>query len=229
MHIQLMSVVKTGLLAGAVSISVLALAPRSHAVSLPDPQQDAPLATDHGAVRTVFAGGCFWGMQGLFEHVKGVTHVTAGYAGGNKDTADYETVSTGTTGHAESVEITYDPAQISFGQLLKVYFGVAHDPTQLNRQYPDEGSQYRSAIFFTAPEQQSVAQAYVAQLDAAKVFPQPIVTQIVPFKGFYAAEGYHQDYLQRHPSQPYIAMYDLPKISALKRELPALYADAVTN
>jgi peptide-methionine (S)-S-oxide reductase len=221
--------IQAGFLTTAMTVAAIVLAPHSRAVALPDPANDTPLASDHGTETAVFAGGCFWGMQGVFEHVKGVTHVTAGYAGGSADTAQYETVSTGTTGHAESVQVTWDPAQVTFGQLLKVYFGVAHDPTQLNRQDPDEGTQYRSAIFFTAPEQQKVAQGYVTQLDAAKAFPQPIVTQIVPFKGFYAAEGYHQDYLQHHPNQPYIAMYDMPKIAALKRELPNLYADAVTN
>jgi peptide-methionine (S)-S-oxide reductase len=212
-----------------VTAAVLAFSPHSHAVALPDPKTDAPLASEHGSVKTVFAGGCFWGMQGVFQHVKGVIHVTAGYAGGSAMTAQYETVSTGATGHAESVEITYDPAQVTFGQLLKVYFGVAHDPTQLDRQDPDEGTQYRSSIFFTSPEQQTLAEGYVAQLDAAKVFPRPIVTKIVPFKGFYAAEGYHQDYLQHHPNQPYIAIYDMPKIAALKSELPGLYVETVTN
>jgi peptide-methionine (S)-S-oxide reductase len=229
MRITIRHFAETGFFIAVMATAAIAFAPHSHAVPLPDPKDDMPLATEHGSATTVFAGGCFWGMQGVFEHVKGVTHVTAGYAGGSADTAEYETVSTGTTGHAESVQITWDPAQVSFGQLLKVYFAVAHDPTELNRQDPDEGTQYRSAIFFTQPEQQKVATDYVAQLDAAKAFPKPIVTQIVPYKGFYAAEGYHQDYLQHHPHQPYIAMYDMPKIAALKQELPGLYADAVTN
>jgi peptide-methionine (S)-S-oxide reductase len=220
---------RTILAALALTAATIAYAPFSGAVTLPDPQGDAPLAASHGTMKTVLAGGCFWGMQEVFEHVKGVTHVTAGYAGGTAQTADYETVSSGTTGHAESVEITWDPAQVTFGQLLKVYFSVAHDPTELNRQGPDEGTQYRSAIFFAAPEQQKIASDYVAQLDDAKVFEQPIVTQIVPFKGFYKAEGYHQDYARHHPMQPYIAIYDLPKVDALKRDLPDLYAEAVTN
>jgi peptide-methionine (S)-S-oxide reductase len=201
----------------------------SAAVDLPDPKSDTPLAATHGSATTVLAGGCFWGMQAVFEHVKGVTHVTAGYSGGSADTAQYETVSTGTTGHAESVQVTWDPAQVSFGQLLKVYFSVAHNPTELNRQTPDEGTQYRSAIFFAAPEQQKVAQDYIAQLDQAKAFSSPIVTQIVPFKAFYAAEGYHQDYLVRHPNQPYIAFYDMPKLADLRKEFPALYVDTPTN
>jgi peptide-methionine (S)-S-oxide reductase len=220
---------RTILAALVVTAAAIAYAPISGAVSLPDPKGDAPLASDHGTVKTVLAGGCFWGMQAVFEHVKGVTHVTAGYAGGTAQTADYETVSSGTTGHAESVEITWDPAQVTFGQLLKVYFSVAHNPTELNRQGPDEGTQYRSSIFFTTPEQQKIASDYVAQLGAAKVFDEPIVTQIVPYKGFYKAEAYHQDYAQHHPMQPYIAIYDLPKVDALKRELPDLYAEAVTN
>jgi peptide-methionine (S)-S-oxide reductase len=229
MRINYRRFAEAGVFVAVLATAAIVFAPHSHAVSLPDPKADMPLAADHGSATTVFAGGCFWGMQGVFQHVKGVTRVTAGYAGGSADTAEYETVSTGTTGHAESVQITWDPAQISFGQLLKVYFGVAHDPTQLNHQDPDEGTQYRSEIFFTQPEQQKVAADYVAQLDAAKAFPQPIVTQIAPLKGFYAAEGYHQDYLQHHPNQPYIAMYDMPKIAALKHELPGLYVDAVTN
>jgi len=162
-------------------------------------------------------------VKPVFEHVRGVTHVVAGYAGGTKDTADYETVSSGTTGHAESVEITYDPARVSFGQLLKVYFQVAHDPTELNRQGPDTGTQYRSSIFFTTPEQQKVAAAYIAQLDHAKTFDMPIVTEIVPLQGFYEAEAYHQDYAEQHPDNPYIAINDLPKLADLQNELPSLY------
>jgi peptide-methionine (S)-S-oxide reductase len=199
------------------------------AAALPDPVEDPAPAAGKGSETTVLAGGCFWGLQAVFEHVKGVTHVTAGYSGGSADTAQYETVSTGRTGHAESVEITYDPAQISFGQLLKVYFQVAHDPTQLNRQDPDEGAQYRSAIFFTDPEQEKTAKDYIAQLDAAKVFPKPIVTQVTPMKGFYPAEAYHQDYAQLHPRQPYIAYYDLPKVADLRREMPNLYIETPTN
>ncbi|MDB5392713.1 MAG: msrA [Rhodospirillales bacterium] len=213
------------LLAGAA----LLIAPLATASTLPNPAADAPLATNHGSSKAVLAGGCFWGLQAVFQHVKGVTHVTAGYSGGSADTASYETVSEGNTGHAESVEVTYDPAQVTFGTLLKVYFEIAHDPTELNRQGPDTGTQYRSAIFFAAPEQQKVAQDYIAQLDAAKAFPKPIVTRVVPLKAFYAAEAYHQDYATLHPNQPYIAYYDLPKVANLQKEMPELYVAPVTN
>jgi len=173
----------------------------------------------------VLAGGCFWGIQGVFEHVKGVTKVVAGFAGGDKRAAEYETVSSGTTGHAESVQISFDPRQISYGQLLRIYFSVAHDPTQLNRQGPDEGTQYRSEIFSTSPEQQKIARAYVAQLEKAHAFAAQIVTRIEPAEGFYAAESYHQDYLIHHPESLYIQINDLPKIGALKRMYPQLYRD----
>ena len=159
----------------------------------------------------------------MFKHVKGVSNVVSGYAGGAAKTAEYEVVSTGMTGHAESVQVTYDPAQVSYGQLLTVFFSVAHDPTQLNRQGPDSGTQYRSAIFTTNDEQKRVAQAYVAQLDKAKVFPRPIVTEIVPLPAFYPAEAYHQNYLALHPTQPYIVYNDLPKVANLKTQFPALY------
>jgi len=204
---------------GALSV----LSGKVQAATLPDAAMDMPAATASTPQKVVLAGGCFWGMQAVFEHVRGVTHVVAGYAGGTKDTADYETVSTGSTGHAESVEITYDPARVSFGQLLKVYFQVAHDPTELNRQGPDSGTQYRSSIFFTSPEQQKVAAAYIAQLDHAKTFDMPIVTQVVPLQGFYEAEAYHQDYAEQHPDNPYIAINDLPKLADLQNELPSLY------
>ena len=183
----------------------------------------------HGAEKAVLSGGCFWGVQAVFQHVKGVTHVTSGYSGGSADTAQYETVSTGTTGHAESVEITYDPAQVTYGQLLKVYFAVAHDPTELNYQTPDEGTQYRSSIFYGNAEQQRVANDYIAQLTAAKAFARPIVTQVVPIKAFYPAEGYHQNYATLHPDSPYIARFDLPKVANLRKELPELYVTPVTN
>lgn len=173
----------------------------------------------------VFAGGCFWGMQGVFEHVKGVTKVISGYSGGTKNTAEYETVSGGETGHAESVQVTFDPRQVSYGELLRVYFSVAHDPTQLNRQGPDEGTQYRSEIFFASPQQERAARAYIAQLTRAQVFSSPIVTRVEPLRGFYAAEGYHQDYLIHHPESFYIRVNDLPKIAALKRLYPNLYRD----
>jgi peptide-methionine (S)-S-oxide reductase len=220
------TVLRYALTGGAIAVAPLAA---TVAAPLPDPASDTTLATTHGSEKAVLAGGCFWGLQAVFQHVKGVTHVTAGYSGGSADTASYETVSTGTTGHAESVEVTYDPAQVTYGQLLKVYFEVAHDPTELNRQDPDEGTQYRSSVFFAEPEQEKIAHAYIAQLDAAKVFPKPIVTEVVPLKAFFAAEGYHQDYARLHPDQPYIAIYDLPKVAALQNELPGLYVTPVTN
>ena len=183
----------------------------------------APAAAPPTDQRVVLAGGCFWGMQLVFEQLKGVDRVVAGYAGGEAATAQYETVSTGATGHAESVEITYDPAKISFKSLLDVYFKVAHDPTELNRQGPDSGTQYRSAIFFTNAAQKKIADDYIAQLDHAKTFPEPIVTQVVPLKGFYPAEAYHQNYLERHPDNPYIVINDLPKLDLLREKFPQLY------
>jgi peptide-methionine (S)-S-oxide reductase len=193
------------------------------APAIPDPAVDAPLANARGEQTAVVAGGCFWGVQAVFQHVKGVKSVTSGYAGGAAKTAHYETVSTGETGHAESVRITYDPSQVSYGKLLKVFFAVAHDPTQLNRQGPDTGTQYRSAIFYSNEEQKRIAQAYVAQLDQAKVFGRSIVTQITPLDAFYKAEDYHQDYATLHPDEPYIAINDLPKVENLRKQLPDLY------
>ncbi|MEO7727082.1 MAG: peptide-methionine (S)-S-oxide reductase MsrA [Burkholderiales bacterium] len=190
---------------------------------LPKPAMDASLAKAAGQQTAVFAGGCFWGVEAVFKHVNGVISSTSGYAGGNADTADYDKVSTGKTGHAEAVKVVYDPARVSYGTLLKVLFSAAHDPTQLNRQGPDRGTQYRSAIFSTTDEQQKIAQAYVSQLQAANVYSQPIVTQIAPLKAFYQAEDYHLNYLARNPTQPYIVNNDLPKLSALKKEFPDLY------
>jgi peptide-methionine (S)-S-oxide reductase len=190
---------------------------------IPAASLDTAAAEAKGQEVAVLAGGCFWGLQGMFQHVKGVSRVVAGYAGGDKSTAHYEMVGTETTGHAESVEITFDPKQISYGQLLRLYFSVAHDPTQLNRQGPDSGPSYRSEIFFTSPAQEKIARAYVAQLTAAKVFSSPIVTKIEPLKGFYEAEDYHQDYLINHPSQPYIVFNDLPKVKALEKVYPQMY------
>lgn len=192
---------------------------------IPKPQVDTPAAEAAGKEVAVLAGGCFWGMQGMFEHVRGVVKVVAGYSGGDAASAHYDMVSTETTGHAESVEITFDPKQISYGQLLQLFFSVAHDPTQLNRQGPDSGTSYRSEIFFSSPTQERIARAYVRQLTEANVFSSPIVTKIEPLKAFYPAEGYHQDYLIHHPDQPYIAFNDLPKIASLKRVYPALYRD----
>jgi peptide-methionine (S)-S-oxide reductase len=203
--------------------ATLACRASSAAVKLPDPATDQPLSKTSGAQTVVLAGGCFWGIQAVFEHVKGVSSATAGYSGGAAATAQYETVSTGTTGHAESVRVVYDPSQISFGQLLKVFFSVAHDPTELDRQGPDEGTQYRSVIFAASEEQRRVAQAYIDQLNRAKVFSQPVVTRVVALQAFYPAESYHQDYAERHPNEPYIAINDLPKLEHLKQMLPELY------
>jgi peptide-methionine (S)-S-oxide reductase len=174
----------------------------------------------------ILAGGCFWGVQGVFQHVDGVTSAVSGYAGGAKDTAHYEMVSSGSTGHAEAVQITFDPHRISYGRLLQIYFSVAHNPTELNRQGPDTGTQYRSAIFPLSAEQGDVAKAYIAQLDQAHAFKKPIVTRIEADRAFYPAEGYHQDFLTRNPSYPYIAINDLPKIEDLKRLLPDVYRAA---
>jgi len=195
----------------------------SAATTIPDPAVDQTLAPQKGQATIVLAGGCFWGIQAVFEHVKGVTQATSGYAGGTVKDPDYEEVSSSTTGHAESVEIVYDPSKITLAQLLKVFFSVAHDPTELNRQGPDSGTQYRSAIFFTNQDQQRIAQKYVEQLNQAKVFSGPIVTQIAPLKAFYRAEDYHQDYAAHHPDNPYIAMCDLPKVRHLQQEFPSLY------
>jgi peptide-methionine (S)-S-oxide reductase len=193
------------------------------ATTVPDPIKDEPHAQASSSEKVVLAGGCFWGLQAVFQHVKGVKSVTAGYSGGTVKNPSYEQVSTGDTGHAESVEITYDPSRVTFGQLLKVYFSVAHDPTELNRQGPDTGTQYRSSIFYENPLQQQIAQAYIAQLDKAHTFSSAIVTKVVAYQAFYPAEDYHQDYLIKHPDNPYIAMNDAPKVAALKKECPALY------
>jgi peptide-methionine (S)-S-oxide reductase len=189
---------------------------------VPPPASDEPASQTSSSV-AVFAGGCFWGVQGVFQHVAGVTKAVSGYAGGDANTAHYEVVGSGMTGHAESVQVTYDPRQISYGRLLQIYFSVAHDPTQLNRQGPDVGSQYRSAIFPTTAEQARVAKAYIEQLNQAKVFPAAVVTRIEPDKTFYPAEGYHQNYLTLHPNNPYIVFNDLPKLDELKRYFPNLY------
>lgn len=192
---------------------------------VPPPAVDETAAPGAATEVAVLAGGCFWGVQGVFQHVKGVVGAVSGYAGGTKADAYYETVGTGRTGHAESVRIEYDPRQISYGRLLQVYFSVAHDPTQLNRQGPDVGPQYRSAIFPATPEQARVARGYIAQLDGAKTFGAPIATRIEPDHAFYAAEDYHQDFLTRHPTHPYIVYNDLPKVAALKRLFPDLYRE----
>ncbi|MGA7808980.1 peptide-methionine (S)-S-oxide reductase MsrA [Bradyrhizobium sp.] len=214
---------------GALAITAFVAGPSraaEDAVIIPAPAADVP-ATD-GQQTVVVSGGCFWGVQGVFQHVAGVTSAVSGYAGGNKSTASYETVSTGTTGHAESVQIKYDPKKISYGKILQIFFSVAHDPTQLNRQGPDSGTQYRSAIFTTTDEQKKVTDAYIAQLNAAKVYPKPIVTKVGPLQGFYPAEAYHQDYLTLHPNQPYIAYNDLPKVENLKKIFADNYIEKPT-
>jgi peptide-methionine (S)-S-oxide reductase len=202
------------------------------AVALPSPAVDSAPASAKtgqtgktGTKTVVFSGGCFWGVQAVFQHVKGVADATSGYSGGASGTATYDQVSTGDTGHAESVKVTFDPAQVSFGQLLKVFFSVAHDPTELNHQGPDDGTQYRSVVFFTDADQKRVTESYVHQLDQAKVFHHPIVTQVVPLQAFYPAEGYHQNYARLHPDNPYIAINDAPKVVHLKKLFPQLYKD----
>jgi peptide-methionine (S)-S-oxide reductase len=214
---------------GALAITAFAVAPlraAEDAVVIPAPAADLP-ASD-GTQTVVVAGGCFWGVQGVFQHTAGVVNAVSGYAGGSKSTAEYDVVSTGTTGHAESVQIKYDPKKISYGKILQIFFSVVHDPTQLNRQGPDSGTQYRSAIFTTSNEQKKVADAYIAQLDAAKVYRKPIVTKVGPLEGFYPAEAYHQDYLTLHPNQPYIAYNDIPKVENLKKVFAENYIEKPT-
>lgn len=192
-------------------------------MTIPSPAVDATLAAGKSQQTAVIAGGCFWGVQAVFQHVKGVINATSGYSGGDAKTAQYERVSDGDTGHAESVKITYDSSQITYGQLLRVFFSVAHDPTELNRQGPDSGTQYRSSIFYGNEEQKRIAEAYIAQLDNAKIFPSRIVTQVVALKAFYPAESYHQDYATRHPDNPYIAFNDAPKVEHLRQLFPDLF------
>jgi len=214
-------------LAAAFSIAALGAVQACGAASggtpLPAPATDVPASSAAALQTAVFAGGCFWGVDAVYRHVKGVTNVISGYAGGTAKTADYETVSTGMTGHAESVQVTYDPKQVSYGELLRVFFSVAHDPTQLNRQGPDYGKQYRSVIFTNTDEQKRVAKAYIGQLNEAKVFSGPIVTEVVDLPAFYPAESYHQNYLALHRNQPYIMYNDLPKLAALKQQFPDRY------
>jgi len=209
-------------LAGFAGCGLVNAAPKG---PIPPPATDVALATKPTKETAVFAGGCFWGTQAVFERVKGVTATTVGYAGGSASTATYDQVTTETTGHAESVQVVYDASKITYGQLLRIYFSVAHDPTQLNRQGPDVGTSYRSSIFYMTPDQKRLAEAYIAQLNAANVFGQKIVTQVVPLKGFYRAEDYHQDYALKNPDNPYIEICDRPKIAALKQEFPDLFVD----
>ena len=207
----------------------LAIAGERSAAVLPNPTVDESPSAKSAQETAVFAGGCFWGVQAVFQHVKGVISATSGYSGGPSIAAEYEVVSTGTTGHAESVKVVYDPAKISYGQLLKVFFSVAHDPTELNRQGPDTGTQYRSVIFYSSDQQKHIAQAYIAQLDQAKIFPHTIVTQVVPLKGFYPAEAYHQNYATLHPDNPYIKYNDLPKVANLQQQFPNLYRASIAG
>jgi peptide-methionine (S)-S-oxide reductase len=218
----------SGILSRALAVALLGItlacsAATATSVAIPDPALDAPLAATKGEQTVVLAGGCFWGIEAVFEHVNGVTDVTSGYSGGAAETATYEMVSSGETGHAESVRITYDPSRISYGQLLKVFFAVAHDPTELNRQGPDTGTQYRSAIFYSDDEQKRIAEAYIKQLNQAKVFERPIVTQVSRLNSYYQAENYHQDYAAHHPDDSYIVINDLPKVANLRRQFPKLY------
>ncbi len=216
--------VALGVAGGALVMTQRTAMSAEAAVVIAPPAVDEPSTGAHTET-AVLAGGCFWGVQGVFQHVRGVTNVVAGYSGGARDTAEYETVSTGQTGHAESVQITYDPSQITYGRLLQIYFSVAHDPTELNRQGPDVGTQYRSAIFPANDMQKQIAQRYIAQLDKSHAFAAPIVTKTDALKAFYPAEGYHQNYLTLHPDSMYIAINDLPKVANLKRLFPTLYRD----
>jgi len=193
--------------------------------AFPKPALDDSIAQAKGQQIAVVSGGCFWGVQAVFEHVRGVASAASGYAGGTEDTAHYEMVGTGQTGHAESVKVIFDPSQITYGQLLMVFFSVAHNPTELNKQGPDWGSQYRSSVFYSSEGQKRIAEAYITQLNAAKVYSQKIVTVVVPLKEFYPAEEYHQDYVKHHPNNPYIMINDLPKLSSLKKQFPELYRE----
>ena len=221
---------KTGKAAlGAAAVATLACSLSSaEATPLPPPQFDEPLATSAPAspVSVVLAGGCFWGIQAVFQHIKGVSEAISGYAGGAASTAQYELVGSGTTGHAETVKVTYDPTRVTLGTLLQVFFAVAHNPTELNRQGPDHGSQYRSAVFVATPEQRHIAEAYIAQLNAAKAFTDPVVTKVEALQGFYPAESYHQNYARIHPENLYIVVNDLPKVAALAKAFPQLYTTA---
>jgi peptide-methionine (S)-S-oxide reductase len=204
-------------------LTMIAPSTTTAAVTIPSPAVDDPIATAKGQQTVVLAGGCFWGIQAVFEHVKGVKSATAGYSGGTVKNPSYEQVSSGATGHAESVKVVYDPSKVTFGQLLKVFFSVAHDPTELDRQGPDNGTQYRSAIFFTSDSQQHIAKAYIDQLNSAKVYPQPIVTEVTAYSAFYPAEDYHQDFAEKNPYNTYIMINDAPKVANLKKDLPDLY------
>jgi len=208
-----------------IGLAVTAARAAEPAVSIPAPAVDASVPAGAGTQTVVLAGGCFWGVQGVFEHTKGVTRAVSGYSGGKKETAHYQMVGSETTGHAESVAVTFDPKQISYGKILQIYFSVAHNPTELNFQGPDQGTSYRSAIFYANDDQKRIATAYIAQLDQAHVFPGPVVTKLEPLTGFYPAEEYHQDFLVLHPSYPYIVFNDLPKVDNLKKLFADYYRD----
>jgi len=212
------------LAAAALCSNVAAAAPRSNS-SFPKPEVDQPVANAKGQEVAVLSGGCFWGIQAIYQHMRGVVSVTSGYSGGNSETAHYEMVGSGNTRHAESVRIVYDPRQITYGQILMIFFSVAHNPTELDKQGPDWGTQYRSAVFYGNDDQKRIATAYIAQLERAKVYPQKIVTQVVPLAVFYPAENYHQDYVRHHPTNPYIVINDLPKLANFKKQFPELYRE----
>jgi peptide-methionine (S)-S-oxide reductase len=212
-----------GICAALIVGIAVATTASSRAVVLPDPQVDDPLAATSSKLSMVVAGGCLWGIEEVYQHVRGVIDAVSGYSGGSAKTADYELVSTGTTGHAESVKVTYDPSKISYGQLLEIFFSVAHDPTQRGGQGPDRGPQYRSVIFFSGPRQQEIARTYIAQLTTARVFEDSITTQVVPLEAFYQAEAYHQDYAQNNPTQRYIVFNDRPKVDNLKKLFASIY------
>lgn len=218
---RIVRVTATGALAALTACGLADAADRTY--DLPNPVVDVPLSQAKGNQTLVVAGGCFWGVEAVFKHVKGVISATSGYSGGDASTANYEATSSGRTGHAEAVSIVYDPSQVTPGQLLKVFFSVAHDPTQLNRQGPDHGTQYRSAVFYKGDEQKRVVEAYIDQLQKAKIYSGPIVTQVTPLTAFYRAEEYHQNYLALHPNQPYIVINDIPKVEALKSKFPTMY------
>ena len=228
------AIARVGVAAAAVLGGTFLLTPRSgasreHAVILPAPISDISLSSNRNDEAIVFAGGCFWGIQAVFEHVRGVKSAVAGYAGGTMVSPSYEDVSSGTTGHAESVRVVFDPSQVSLSKLLQVFFSVAHDPTQKNRQGPDVGTQYRSAVLYTSAEQRTATESYIKQLTDAKAFARPIVTEVGPLKAFYPAESYHQHYATLHPDSPYIATYDLPKVAALKEQFPTLYREELSS
>lgn len=232
---MILTLARLGAAAAAVAGGVLFLGGRlgvpdaEHSAVLPAPTVDATLSRAAGTDTVVFAGGCFWGVQAVFEHVKGVTSAVSGYAGGHVPSPTYEEVSSGATGHAESVQVIFDPSQVTFGKLLEIFFSVAHDPTEKDRQGPDVGTQYRSAIFYTSIEQRRIIEAYLAQLTRAKVYAHPIVTELSPLRAFYPAEAYHQHFAMLHPDNRYIAMYDLPKVANLKARYPELYREPVAN